>query len=554
MKGTHCLSLGILLLCVVELPLLLPHLTGVRVVSVDATAPVVLVQARTRDEGPARCTGCGITSDRVHSRYVRHLADRAIGGRAVRIGLSVRRLYCQNPACPKVTFAEQIDGLTVRYQRRTPLLQKLVEAVGVLLAGRGGARLLGLLSAPLSRTSVLFQLMRVPLPTVVTPRVLGVDDFALYAEVYGTLLVDGDTRLPITLWEGRDAASLAAWLREHPGVKVVCRDGSLTYRQGITNGAPQALQISDRFHLWQGLSRRVQDVAAAHRSCLTAAVLPSAEQEASRPPPDAGPSLETTRAGQHAKRLFEAVREHADTGRSISAIARELGLNRRTVHKYARASSWQEVVRRPRLRPPTALTPYLDYLRQRWDEGEHSATILHQELVAKGHCGHYQRVKVAVSSWRDGALAPQARAPSPLQIARWIITPPERRHLDAAERLRLLFAHCPELTHVHELVREFAAMLDQRNATGLPGWLEKLATCGHPTLAGLGKGIREDQDAVIQGITTPYSSGMNEGRVTDVKLQKRIMAGRAGVPLLRQRVVLIAHLRRHGSSRTTSPC
>ncbi|MGW0656916.1 ISL3 family transposase [Streptomyces umbrinus] len=122
--------------------------------------------------------------------------------------------------------------------------------------------------------------MRVPLPPVVTPRVLGVDDFALYSEVYGTLLVDGDTRLPIALWEGRDAASLAAWLREHPGVEVVCRDGSLTYRQGITNGAPQALQVSDRFHLWQGLSRQVQDVAAAHRSCLTAAVLTPAEHEA----------------------------------------------------------------------------------------------------------------------------------------------------------------------------------------------------------------------------------------------------------------------------------
>ncbi|MGW0651710.1 transposase [Streptomyces umbrinus] len=133
------------------------------------------------------------------------------------------------------------------------------------------------------------------------------------------------------------------------------------------------------------------------------------------------------------------------------------------------------------------------------------------------------------------------------------MTPPERRHLDAAERLRLLFAHCPELAHVHELVREFAAMLDQRDATGLPDWLEKLATCGYSTLAGLAKGIREDQNAVIQGITTPYSSGMNEGRVADVKLQKRIMAGRAGVPLLRQRVVLVAHLRRHGSSRTTSP-
>ncbi|UQA96608.1 hypothetical protein [Streptomyces halobius] len=312
----------------------------------------------------------------------------------------------------------------------------------------------------------------------------------------------------------------------------MCRDGSLTYRQGITDGAPEALQVSDRLHIWQGLSQRVQDVAAAHRACLAAAVLPPVEHEEPQPATEDRESLETTRAGRHAKRLFEAVHEHTGTGRSISAIACELGLDRKTVRKYARATNWQEVVRRPRLRPPTALSAYLDYLRQRWDEGEHSAKILHQELAAKGYRGHYQRVKVAVAPWRetDGTPTPPPRAPSPLQIARSIIAPPERRHLDAQERLRSLFGNCPELAHVHDLVREFATMLDQHDATALPGWLDRLATCGHPTLAGLAKGLCEDQDAVVHGITTPYSSGMNEGRVMDVKLQKRIMAGRAGVP------------------------
>ncbi|MGV9879574.1 transposase [Streptomyces sp. NPDC003006] len=242
----------------------------------------------------------------------------------MRIELSVRRLYCTNSACSKLTFAEQAAGLAVRYQRRTPLLQSLVETIGILLAGRSGARLLGLLNAPLSHTSVLFQLMRVNLPTVVTPRVLGVDVFALYAEVYGTLLVNGDTRLPVTLWEGRDAAALVGWLREHPGVKVVCLDGSLTYRQGICDGAPEALQVSDRFQLRQGLSRRVQDVSVTHRACLAAAAPPPPEREA-QPAADPGPTLETTRAGRHAKHLFDAVHEYTGTGRSIHAIARELG-------------------------------------------------------------------------------------------------------------------------------------------------------------------------------------------------------------------------------------
>ncbi len=114
------------------------------------------------------------------------------------------------------------------------------------LAGRGGSRMLRILSIKLSRCTVLSQLMRVPLPPLETPRVLGVDDFALYGDTYGTLLVDATTRLPLTLWEGRDAEQLSRWLREHPGVEVACRDGSLTYRQGIAAGAPDAMQVSDR--------------------------------------------------------------------------------------------------------------------------------------------------------------------------------------------------------------------------------------------------------------------------------------------------------------------
>jgi transposase len=517
------------------------------VTSVDATGPTVVIQARTHGDVSACCTGCGVVSDWVHSRYVRHLADTALGGRPVRIDLSVRRLYCENPACMKVTFAEQVDGLTVRYQRRTPLLQHLVEILGIVLAGRGGARLLCILNTALSRTSVLFHLMRVPLPPAVTPRVLGVDDFALYAGTYGTLLVDVGTRLPLTLWEGRDAGTLSTWLGENPGVEVVCRDGSPSYRQGITAGAPDALQVSDRFHLWQGLSRRVQEIAAAHRGCLPAAT-PDPEPVIPEPAEARNPEVADTPARRHAKRLFEAVHAVTDTarGRSYHSIARELGLNRRTVRKYARATSWQECIRRHCPRRPTPLDPYLGYLRQRWDEGEHNAFVLHQEIAAKGYRGHYQQVKLAVQPLRRGLPLEEVheRAPTPREVARWIATGPDQRGLHIRERLSRLLEHCPELQRTHELVRAFDTMLDAQDAALLPAWLDQLTTSHLPALASLAKSIREDEAAVVQGITTSFSSGVNEGRITDVKLQKRIMGGRAGIPLLRQRVVLIAHLRR----------
>ncbi|MEU7514043.1 ISL3 family transposase [Streptomyces sp. NPDC042898] len=543
---------GSLWLCSVELASLLPQLANVLVFSVDVSDAVVAVQARTRSADPAECTGCGQLSEWCHSRYVRRLADVTLAGRPVHIDLSVRRLYCENTTCRKVTFAEQVAGLTVRYQRRTPRLQRLVEDLGVVLTGRGGARVLRILNIRLSRCTVLSQLMRVPLPPPVTPRVLGVDDFALYGGTYGTLLVDATTRLPITLWEGRDAEQLSRWLREHPGVEVACRDGSLTYRQGIAGGAPDAVQVSDRFHLWQGLSRRVQDITSAHRGCLPAALPPAGETDPAPAEETAGNTAADSRAARHARRLFEAVQALTRTGRSHSSVARELGLDRRTVGKYARANTWQEVVRRPP-RKPSSLDPYLGYLQQRWDEGQRSAKILHEELQTKGYLGHYQRVKMAVAPLRRGLPLdePRERPPSPREAARWITAHPHRRNLHINDRLPRLLDHCPELRQSHDLVRRFAAMLDNRDAALLTDWLDDLADSGLAPLVGLAGALRGDRHAVAQGITTPYNSGVNEGRITDVKLQKRLMAGRAGVPLLRHRVVLIAHLRRRYADRPT---
>lgn len=398
-----------------------------------------------------------------------------------------------------------------------------MEILGIVLAGRGGTRLLCILNTTLSRTSVLFHLMRVPLPTAITPRALGVDDFALYAGTYGTLLVNVGTRLPVTLWKGRDAQTLSTWLSENPGVEIVCRDGSPSYRQGITAGAPDALQVSDRFHLWQGLSRRVREIATAHRSCLPAAT-PDPEPVSSEPAEARNPEAADTPARRHAKRLFEAVHAVTDTarGRSYHSIARELGFNRRTVRKYARATTWQECVRCHYPHRPTPLDPYLGYLRQRWEEGEHNAFVLHQEIAAKGYRGHYQQVKLAVQPLRRGLPLEEVhdRAATPREVARWIATAPDQRGLHVRERLCRLLEHCPELQHTHELVREFDTMLDAQDAALLPAWLDRLTASGLPALASLAKSIREDEAAVVQGITTCFSSGVNEGRITDVKLQK----------------------------------
>jgi transposase len=219
----------------------------------------------------ATCPHCGHASARVHSYYTRSPHDLPISDRVVRLTLHLRRFRCPNPACAAVTFAERLPELLQPYAQRTVRLRHALQHLGLALGGAAGARTSQRLHLPASRDTLLRLVQQLPNPPSTTPRVLGVDDFALRkGQRYGTILLDLEQRRPIDLLPERNAAVLEAWLRHHPGVAVIARDRGPEYIRGATAGAPQALQVADRFHLLTNLREALERVLdRAHASLRT---------------------------------------------------------------------------------------------------------------------------------------------------------------------------------------------------------------------------------------------------------------------------------------------
>jgi transposase len=520
-------------------------LTSVRFEHIDRHDRTIRVTARAPADRVA-CPACGAPSDRVHSWYRRRLADTPIGGYQVRLTLRVRRLFCATPTCSKRTFAQQIPGLTVRYGRRTRRLTELLTVVALALAGRGGARLATTLPVSVSRMTLLRLVKALPDPPVVTPRVLGVDDFATRrGNRYGTILLDMATHRPIDVLPDRTADTLAKWLQARPGVEIVCRDRAGAYADGIRAGAPHAQQVADRWHLWANLGEALDKAARAHRACLR------------EPPEQAAPAAPTTEADPapprelldahgHERPLVVRTQERYDevqalraSGMSLNAISRTLGLTFRTTRRFANATSVEELLVGACNRS-SVLDAFKPYLTRRWNEGRTNAAQLHAELQAQGWKGSLRTVQGYLRPFRtqQASAAAPPPAPKPRHVAIWIMTDPD--HLDAEDHVRLkeVLARCPELEAAAEQVRAFAKMMTKRRGHLLEEWITATVAGGEPHLAGFAEGLRRDQAAVTAGLTLPYSSGAVEGTVNKVKMLKRKMFGRASFGLLRKMVLL----------------
>lgn len=492
----------------------------------------------------ASCPACEQSSARLHSRYTRTLADLPWQGRRVVISVLSRRWRCTTPECPRRIFTERLSGIALPRERRTQRLGDLHHHLGLVLGGEAGARLASRLGVPISPDTLL-RLVRshAAADAIRTPRVLGIDDWAWRrGQRYGTILCDLEQGSVIDLLPDREAASLSDWLQRHPGVEVVARDRAGAYADGVRRGAPEAIQVADRWHLLCNGSETLLQVLDRHRGMLSqVARAVVSEAAAANPPPDPRPPTKAQQRrhlGQVERDArFRGVAALARDDQGIRAIVRETGLARNTVRRWLRAGAaptWRKG-KRARI-----TDPFVPYLVQRLGEGERNATRLWRELQASGFSGGVVSVRSCVAALRGGGPArvrsapgPVWRRPSPRRTARLLLSDGERSELDK-RFLDTLVAAVPEIGRAVEEVHAFTMIVRERDQAGLGPWLER---CRDGPLSGWVEGLTRDRAAVEAALELPWSTGPVEGQISRLKMLKRTMYGRAKLDLLRARVL-----------------
>jgi transposase len=517
---------------------LLPPGAGLVLEHVQLCGEIVHLLVRLATSG-ACCPSCACWSDAFHSSYERKIADLPVADRQAVVHLQVRRFRCREPICPRSTFVEQVPALVERYARRTRRLRADLEGIGLVLGGRPGSRLSTRQKKPTSRMTLLRLVRALPEPPIETPPVLGVDEFAFRrGRRYGTIVIDGTTHHVIDLLEDPSAEALVGWLGEHPGAQVICRDRDGVYASAARRGAPDAVQVADRWHIVHNLADTLERMAVRVLAQLHQHRASDELLITEKPPPTAivaSPSrIESRNERRHAE-----IRVLRDRGLTIAAIAQQLQLNRTTVRKFVKIRSAGEL-RRTVGEGPRGLDRFSPYLVRRWQEGCQVAAYLCNEVQALGYRGSKRTVRRFVESWRKTKAPPPVRRvlPGPQNLC-WLLLR-RRSELDGAERLLLTKLCCrsSELAVSRRLAQRFMVLVRERRGALLDQWICDVQATGPPELRGFSRNLHRDWLAVQAGFTLHWSSGPVEGNINRVKLIKRQMFGRAKFDLLRKRVLL----------------
>ena len=513
-----------------------------------------------------RCPLCGQPSQRIHSRYQRTFADLPWADFRVRLEVRVRKFFCANQACQRHIFTERLPDVAAPWARRTLRLAESLLAVGVALGGRAGSRLTQRLQRPTPLVSLLQVVENAPLPQPPELHAVGVDEWSWRrGHRYGAIVVDLETHRVVDLLPDRSSESVAQWLAQYPSITVVSRDRSDLYANGITQGAPRAVQVVDRFHLVANLRDALETFFLANPAALKQAAANTAQALAQSAEPAPVPEMYRGRRRrpqlwmerqeqQHQQRhdarvaRYHTICELYQEGMTVAAIARRLRITRKTVYAELQRGGPPEPKTRTVRPSDRVLAPYMPYLIERWRQGNVSGQQLWREIQAQGYQHSSSSVRRFIAGLRRASeagrppeveLSPYTRpqGPSARSVSFLVVSRPEKRSRLGQLYLEQLCQLEPQMAQLYELALSFLSLMRERRGQDLAAWRTQAASSGMEPLIRFAEGMKDDVAAIEAGLTLPWSNGVVEGQVNRLKLLKRQGYGRASVALLRQRMV-----------------
>ncbi len=556
---------------------------GLVIASLLATETQLVVQVACRLP-TACCPLCQLPSDRIHGHYGRTVTDLPCAGRRVILALTVRKFVCRTPTCARQIFTERLPDLVQSYARITKRLRGALIALGLATSAEVCVRLAPKLGMQVSASTLLRVLRTVSCASPTSVRILGIDDWSWKkGQIYGTLLVDLERRRPIEILPDRKEETVEAWLLTHPEIEVVSRDRGGAYAAAARKGAPQAQQVADKFHLLLNLREKLKELMARKQKLLphvetttSGTIPPSRAAEVSKSfrhmpphrrvassgsapiPPEETPS-QISRSNRYAR--YEAVRTLHQQAISQREIARRLKLSRQTVHRFLTAETFPERSRLPYR--GSVLDPYKPYILERWQSGCWNGTQLYHEVKMRGYTGSDSLFRLFISQLRKQhqragtasvlildtsgtqvkvpADSPPKPSPkrrmSPTRASWLCVCQPDKLDEKQRQHVEQIRAAHRDLDTAYQLSQAFVAMLAKHRAQDLDDWLVQAKQSCIRELKSFAKGIRRDYTAVCAAFTSAWSNGQVEAQVNCLKLQKRLMFGRANFDLLRLHVL-----------------
>lgn len=513
------------------------------------------------------CPLCARVATRVRSYYTRLVADAPCAGRQVHLLLRVRKFRCETADCPRQVFTERLAPFLEPWARMTTRFSKMIEAIGLATCGELGARLAPRLGMRTSPTTILRRTMALPTCPPEQVALLGIDDWSFRrGRKFGTILVDLATHAIIDLLPDRRSETAAAWMQAHPEIDIVSRDRGGDYAAAARKGAPQARQIADRFHLAQNLTDRIEVILARCRTEIRKASQqrdtpsrqdqPEGNDEQQTPAldqwqPAQDPQEKNAHVARQAERSdrYHQLVELRNQGLTLKEIARRLGMGERTVrYWFTRGIPYEKSQQRRKRR--SGFDPYASYVAEQWNQGHRHGQELWREIVAQGYKGGSRSVYRFLESLRQTPAPARGKADRSQAVpetslqhfcaheAVWLfVRDPADLQEQEQRALTAIRQASPTADTVYTLAQQFMRMIRQLEGEHLDEWLGLVRTSQIPELQSFVQSIKRDKAAVLAGLTLPHNNGVVEGKINKLKLIKRMMFGRAGFPLLRQRVL-----------------